>query len=276
MSSSHHNNMLQQTLALIRFYKPAGTFLLLFPCLCVIRYYGDDSLAQGKLALIFTIGAFIMRSAGCIINDICDRKIDAQVKRTKGRPLASGALSLGYAITVLLLLLALGLYLILSYLPMEAIYLCIIALVGVVIYPLSKRYFIAPQLVLGIVFNSGVFITYTTMSGDYDYPQRLYYLYLGLIFYTLYYDTVYAIADSDDDKKLGVKSLAVLTEPYSLHYCGLFLLLAIIMLAFASLGYALIWFGMITAVLLLLVSRGSINTAQFFNCQLLVGLMLLL
>ena len=174
------------------------------------------------LLVLFAVGAFVMRSAGCIVNDIWDRDIDARVERTAGRPLASGAISLTGAIITLAMMSAIGLGVLLQ-LNLTSIVLGLCSLPLIVLYPLAKRVTWWPQLVLGLVFNWGALLGWTAVTGAWPtLPSIL--LYLGCIAWTIGYDTIYAHQDKEDDLIAGVKSsalrLGTRTKPVlTLLYC---------------------------------------------------------
>jgi 4-hydroxybenzoate polyprenyltransferase len=191
-------------IALTRLDKPAGIYLLLLPCFWGLALAGGDSV---KDYLLFAVGAVVMRSAGCIINDIWDRKIDVRVARTKNRPIASGDVSIKQAFSVLFLLLFAGLGVLIS-LKLYVIILGFIFTIPVVVYPLMKRIMPIPQLFLGLTFNAGVLMGYVQVMGEITLPAVL--LYFAGVFWTLGYDTIYAMQDKDDDALIGVGSSALL------------------------------------------------------------------
>ena len=161
------------------------------------------------LIFLFAYGSFIMRSAGCIINDIIDIKFDKNVKRTKSRPLASENLEITDAIILFIIFISIGLSILLT-LNSTCILLGLIVFPLILIYPLMKRYTNLPQIFLAIVFNFSVLISWAAAKGEFDYQSLL--LYLACFFWTLGYDTIYACQDKEDDKKIGVKSLAIYLE----------------------------------------------------------------
>ncbi len=171
------------------------------------------------MLVLFSVGAFAMRGAGCIINDIWDRKIDAQVERTKHRPLASGAVSMREAAFLLVFLLSIGAGVLLS-LPPVVWEIALYSLPLVVLYPLMKRFFPLPQLFLGLTFNWGILVGWVAVKGTIDLAPLI--LYAAAVFWTLGYDTIYACQDAADDKKLGVKSAALTFGRYTrvaVHTC---------------------------------------------------------
>ena len=217
---------------LIRINKPTGIMLLMFPAIWSILIVLKEEI-DIYLILLFAYGSFIMRSAGCIINDIIDRKFDKNVKRTKSRPLASENLEITDAIILFIIFLSIGLSILLTLNP-TCILLGFIAFPLVLLYPLMKRYTYFPQLFLAIVFNFSILISWTAAKGIFDNQSLL--LYLACIFWTLGYDTIYAYQDKEDDKKIGVKSLAIYLEQniklwitlFYLCFVGIFSFLAIL------------------------------------------------
>jgi len=210
-------------LHLARADRPVGFWLLMWPC-----WWGAALATPGwpdpVLLLLFGAGAIVMRAAGCTINDIMDRDIDAQVERTRGRPLASGAIGLLGALIFLALLLAAGL-LILVQLDRAAILVGAGSLGLVAIYPFMKRVTHWPQLFLGLAFNWGVLVGWAAVRGELGLAPLL--LYAGAICWTIGYDTIYAHQDKADDVKIGVKSTALAfgdrTRPLLVLFYGLFL-----------------------------------------------------
>ena len=212
---------LKNFLILIRINKPTGIMLLMFPAIWSILIVLKEEI-DIYLILLFAYGSFIMRSAGCIINDIIDREFDKNVKRTKSRPLASEDLEITDAIILLIIFLSIGLSILLS-LNSTCILLGFIAFPLIFLYPLMKRFTYFPQLFLAIVFNFSVLISWTAAKGGFDIQSLL--LYLACIFWTLGYDTIYAYQDINDDKKIGIKSLAIYLENNIKFWVSLFYLL---------------------------------------------------
>lgn len=191
---------------LARFNKPAGTLLLWAPTAWAL-WIANNGHPSIKLITLFLFGTIFMRAAGCVVNDIADRRIDLHVKRTKNRPLTSGELSLQGALAFLLVLLLAALIILLQ-LPLVCFYFALLALAVTIIYPFCKRFFQCPQLVLGIAFSLGIPMTFAA-SGDLSNPA-IFYLLLINIAWILAYDTQYAMADRADDLRIGVKSSAIL------------------------------------------------------------------
>jgi len=203
---------LQPYAHLARLDKPIGTFLLLHPCLWSTALAAPiGSLPDVKLCTLFGIGSFIMRGAGCTINDMWDSQYDRNVERTKSRPLASGELSYNQAWMFLTLQLSAGLGVLVS-LPnvQDCVVWGVASLPLVATYPLMKRYTNYPQLVLGLTFNWGAIMGWVAVHGTSDIDWNVVGpLYASGVLWTLVYDTLYAHQDKSDDKKLGLKSTAL-------------------------------------------------------------------
>ncbi|WP_241664032.1 4-hydroxybenzoate octaprenyltransferase [Oecophyllibacter saccharovorans] len=189
---------------LARLDRPVGCWLLFLPGVYgLFLPAGVSDAARWKDVVLFAIGAVLMRSAGCVVNDIWDRKIDARVSRTANRPLASGALSLRQAFFLLAVLLLGGLAVLLQ-LPPICWALTPLALVLVALYPTAKRFTWWPQLIMGITFGFGAPMGYAAAHGTLDVTGLL--LYGGVILWQLGFDTVYGFQDMEDDARIGVKS----------------------------------------------------------------------
>ena len=193
---------------LLRLDNPLPIFLIFYPCFFGL-FLSQKSNFQWRLAFIFFVGSIIMRSAGCIINDLFDKDLDIAVERTKDRPLASNSLSILSALIILGLLLSCGLF-ILSHLNIKSILIGIFAMPIVVAYPLLKRFTYFPQVCLGIVWNIGILVSYLNVSNHLTIELLL--AYAGCVFWTIGYDTIYAFSDIIDDKKIGIKSMAIFLE----------------------------------------------------------------
>jgi 4-hydroxybenzoate polyprenyltransferase len=199
-------NKLAAVSDLIRLDKQYGTLLLLSPALWSL-FIASEGSPPVRLIVIFTLGAFLMRSAGCAINDIADRRVDALVARTQRRPLASGALSVKTAMAVFLILSVLAFSLVLM-LNTLTILLSIAALGLVGVYPFVKRVSHLPQAFLGIAFGWGAVMAWSAVNNTVALPAML--IFIANIFWSTAYDTVYALQDIDDDRRAGVKSTAIL------------------------------------------------------------------
>ena len=195
---------------LMRLDKPIGSLLLLWPTYWAL-FLSADGWPDVDILVIFTLGVFIMRSAGCVINDFADRKIDMHIIRTQGRPLATGEISSNSALVLfgLLLLIALGLVLQTNILTIK---LSLIALMLATLYPFTKRWTNLPQLVLGAAFGMSVPMAFSAQTGV--IPLTAWLVFIATLVWTLIYDTFYAMADRDEDLKVGVKSTAILFAKY--------------------------------------------------------------
>ncbi len=199
---------LQQYLKLIRVDKPIGAWLLFLPCLFGLALVSKNQNIYDiiYLAALFFIGSFLMRSSGCIINDIWDRNFDKDVERTKNRPIASGQISVRNAVIFLVILLFLSLLILLQF-NFETIILGFVSLVFVAIYPLMKRLTFYPQIFLGLTLNLGILFASTAILGKITFASLV--LYVANIIWTIIYDTIYGYQDLEDDLKIGVKSTAI-------------------------------------------------------------------
>lgn len=204
--ASQFMNKIRDYLQLIRFNKPIGSLLLLWPALTAL-FIASGGHPSAKNVFIFTVGVFIMRSAGCILNDYLDRDFDRKVKRTADRPLAQGKISKKGALVFMLLLLVVAFILVL-HTSRLTILLSLVALVLTSCYPWMKRITQWPQIWLGMTFNFGIIMAYSAANHPLDLSCWL--LYLAAIIITVAYDTFYAMVDHDDDIKIGIKSTAIL------------------------------------------------------------------
>jgi 4-hydroxybenzoate polyprenyltransferase len=190
-----------------RWDRPIGIWLLFWPCAWGLLLAPTFKILLPEQQIyflgLFFMGAILLRGAGCTLNDILDRKLDAQVERTKYRPLPSGQLSVLNAFIFLLLQLSAGLWVFLQLSPLAMI-LSAAAVPLVALYPMMKRITYWPQLFLGLVFNSGVLIAWATLENNITLTPLIFYL--AGVLWTLAYDSVYAFLDSQDDVKIGVKS----------------------------------------------------------------------
>jgi 4-hydroxybenzoate polyprenyltransferase len=197
--------------SLIRLNKPSGAFLLFLPCAYSILIFAQNA-DDFKHLLTFFVGSMLMRSAGCIINDIFDKNFDTLVARTAMRPIATRSVSVSTAATLLALLLILS-FLLLIQLPITAIKIGTFSLIPVILYPLVKRFSYFPQVFLGFTFNIGALVVAASILHKLTDASIL--VYLGCIFWTMGYDTIYGFMDIADDKKIGIKSLSIKIEHYA-------------------------------------------------------------
>jgi 4-hydroxybenzoate polyprenyltransferase len=243
---------LKPWLRLMRADRPIGAWLLMWPCwwsvALSVRFEDDspDIWSDVRLLLLFMAGAFAMRSAGCIYNDIIDRDIDAKVARTKSRPLASGQISLGGAIACTLALCLVGLAVLLQF-NTFAVALGFGSVGIVLIYPLMKRVTFWPQAVLGMAFSYGALMGWAAYWGELALAPIV--LYAASIAWTIGYDTIYAHQDKEDDILIGLKSTALRFGSNTPAWLSLFFGITIGGLAFAgwSVGAGLWFFGGLAA-----------------------------
>jgi 4-hydroxybenzoate polyprenyltransferase len=224
-------NQLNLFVELTRLKKPIGYMLLFWPCAwgLTLVYNFSESLDKYFFYLIlFFLGSILMRSAGCIVNDILDRKFDKKVSRTKNRPIASGKISvhlaLFYAITLCFFA-----FLVLINFNYFTIIMALGSMPLAFTYPLMKRYTYWPQLFLGITFNYGLILGWTSISGQLDMIPIIFYL--GAIFWTLGYDTIYGFQDIKDDEIIGLKSTSIKFKGTARLFLIICYLILIILLA---------------------------------------------
>lgn len=219
-------NKLALYFRLIRLDKPIGTVLLLWPTLCAL-WLAQQGVPDWRLLLIFVLGTFLMRSAGCAINDYADQDIDKFVKRTAERPITSGRISGKEALGVAGVLTVAAFCLIL---PLNALtkQLSVAAVIIAATYPYFKRFFAIPQAYLGIAFGFGIPMGFAAITDS--VPAVAWLLLVGNVFWAVAYDTEYAMVDRDDDLKIGIKTSAITFGRYDV---------AIIMLCYAV--FLLLW-----------------------------------
>jgi len=222
-------------LRLSRADRPIGTWLLYLPCLWGIALAclatGTASLFTLWIAIGCGIGAFLMRGAGCTWNDITDRKIDAQVARTRSRPIPSGQVTVKGAVIWMGLQALVALFILLTF-PWAAIGLGVLSLLPVAVYPFAKRFTWWPQVFLGLAFNWGALLAWAAQTGSIAWPAFV--AYLAGIAWTLFYDTIYAHQDTEDDALIGVKSTARLFGDETAKWLRMFLLATVGLLGFAA------------------------------------------
>ena len=265
-------------IGITRLDKPIGIYLLLWPALIALLISSDAFINYSYLIIII-VGSILVRSTGCVINDIFDMEFDKQVKRTKDRPLASGQLSKREAYFIFFLLSLFSLLLV-SSLGKQALLICLFFAIFIVSYPLTKRFLKIPQLFLGVTFGSCIPIVFSMNEKLFDVSMWI--LYLANFFWIVAYDSFYAMSDYDDDKKLGVNSSITYWEEKSQNFIILFQSLSIIFFIF--LGYindlSFIWYlAIFFAVLLFyyqhLLARNNQHLKAFKNNNF-IGLLFLL
>lgn len=220
-------------LALIRWDRPAGWLLLLWPTLGAL-WVAAGGFPGWHLLGVFVLGTILMRSAGCCVNDVADRDFDKHVKRTAGRPVTTGAVSVKEALALgaVLALLAFALVLTTNTITVG---LSAAALAVTLAYPYAKRYVSMPQAVLGIAFGMGIPMAFAAVRGD--LPPLAWLLMLGNLFWVLAYDTEYAMVDRDDDLRLGIKTSAITLGMWDVPVVMLFYLAFISIWTLALMDY---------------------------------------
>ncbi len=194
---------------LTRLKKPIGFMLLFWPCAWGLTIAYDFSNGTDKYLfylILFLFGSILMRSAGCIVNDIADKDFDKNVERTKNRPIPAGKISIKLASTYSIILCALAFVVLINF-NFITIILAIASMPLAFSYPLMKRFTYWPQLFLGITFNYGLLLGWTSINEDISFLPMIFYL--GAIFWTLGYDTIYGFQDIEDDEIIGVKSTSI-------------------------------------------------------------------
>lgn len=254
-------------LRLNKLSRHTGYMLVFLPCVFGVGLYGDWKSSWREVVLFF-LGAVIMRGAGCIINDIFDRNIDKNVERTKNRPIADGRIKIGRALIIFMVLSLCGLV-VLAQFSWNAILVGFVSMFLLLTYPLVKRLTFWPQAYLGLTFNIGVFIAVMNSRDQITYASIL--LYVGCIFWTLYYDTLYAFADIKDDKKIGVKSLARFLESRNYRlWLGFFAIIAdiIISCSFIITGHSIILVlaGFVCAAVFVFFQINALNIRDSAGC----------
>ena len=280
MMSEHIKNYL----VLMRLPRPIGIYLLLWPTLWAL-WFAADGFPEQRILLIFIAGVVLMRSAGCVINDYFDRKIDSLVARTKNRPIASGRVSPAEAIVLFIVLLVLAFLLVLQTNKLT-VYMAVVALFLAISYPIMKRIHSLPQAHLGLAFGWAIPMAYTAQTNALP-PLEGWLLYVAGICWSVAYDTMYAMADRHDDKAIGVKSSALLFGKHDRPLIAAFQLSTLVFLFIAGYLKALGGFyygGLIVAMIFfvyqqyLLRNRSpelclrAFNNNNYFGMAVFVGL----
>ena len=236
-SSTESMSTLKGLWLLMRMDKPVGIYLLLWPTLWAL-WLASLGMPEVDVLVIFVLGVVVMRAAGCVINDIADRKIDGHVKRTQARPLISGVITLKQAWLCFFGLLLIALLLVLQ-LNIQTVYLSFVAVLLASAYPFMKRYTQLPQVVLGAAFSWAIPMAF--MAVNQHVPSWIWWLYVANLAWTVAYDTQYAMVDRDDDLKIGVKSTAILFGSYDRLWIGVLQIIAIGCLAIMGTLLQLPW-----------------------------------
>jgi 4-hydroxybenzoate polyprenyltransferase len=206
-------------LVLVRMDRPIGALLLLWPTWWALWLAGNDAWPRWKYLVVFTVGVFVMRAAGCAMNDFADRKLDPLVARTAGRPLAAGRVKPWEAVTTFVVLCLIGFGLVLAFTNRLTIYLSFAGAALALLYPFTKRYTQLPQVVLGAAFGWGIPMAFAAITNG--VPPVAWLLFLGNILFSVIYDTEYAMVDRDDDLRAGAKSTAILFGEADLPIIGI-------------------------------------------------------
>ena len=238
-------------ISIMRLDRPIGYLLLFYPICFSLFAFSDQNIDVLSLLIIFLIGSIAMRSAGCIINDLLDRDIDMKVQRTQTRPLVSNSLSIKKSIICLITLLSIGL-IVLTQLNLPSIILALVIVPLVFLYPLAKRYFFLPQFILAFTYNWGCLIGWSSLDSPSGFSD-VSLLFISLILWTIIYDTVYATQDEEDDKKLSLKSSAILFGKSKLIILNFFLLAMYTFLIFfgKNVGFNFLYFTFLIFLLVL-------------------------
>lgn len=262
MQVSHR---LQNYARLMRLDKPVGIFLLLWPTLWALWLAGKGKPAD-KLLLIFVLGVVLMRSAGCVINDFIDRHLDCHVTRTKARPLAAGNVLPLEALLLVFLLLSCAFVLVL-FCNTLTIRLAFIGAGLAFIYPMLKRITHLPQLGLGVAFTWGVPMAFAAQTGNLSF--QVFVLFLTGLVWPIIYDTMYAMADREDDVKIGIKSTAILFNSMDKMIIGLLQCLFLVMLVVVGLMFklhAVYYASLLVVAVLFVFQQWLIRTNDRTRC----------
>ena len=230
---------------LTRLKRPIGYMLLFWPCLWGLTIAYNFSMNIQffmKYALLFFLGAILMRSAGCIVNDIFDKNFDSKVERTKNRPIASGEVSIKLGTLYTLILCGIAFIVLLQF-NLFTIILALVSMPLAFTYPLMKRFTYWPQLFLGVTFNYGLILGWTSINSEISIVPMIFYL--GAIFWTLGYDTIYGFQDIKDDEIIGVKSTSLKFKNNPKFFIFLCYLIFIVVLTYLGIlmNFNKIYFG---------------------------------
>ena len=279
-------NQLKLFIELTRLNKPIGFMLLFWPCAwgLTIAYDFNSSLNTYFFYLtLFFLGSVLMRSAGCIVNDILDKEFDSKVFRTKNRPIASGNVTIKLAIIYSLVLCFLALLILLNF-NFFTIILALGSMPLAFTYPLMKRFTYWPQLFLGITFNYGLILGWTSIHSEFNLAPIIFYL--GAIFWTLGYDTIYGYQDIKDDEIIGLKSTSIKfkNKPYTFLFICYFVYLVSLLISgyllnfnkISLLIFILILIHMLYFQLKKLIIDNSISCLKIFKSNNILGLIVLI
>ncbi|MDB4856499.1 4-hydroxybenzoate octaprenyltransferase [Gammaproteobacteria bacterium] len=259
-------NKIQGFIELTRLDKPVGIYLLFWPSFIGLLLGAiDRGSIEFKNYFILIIGTVLVRSCGCIINDINDYKFDRLVSRTKNRPLASGKMGMTEAWLYFILLATLSLCL-LFFVPLYTIYASLVVAVFIMIYPLTKRFLKAPQFFLGITFGSGTIIAFSLVSSDFSLSLLI--LFIGTVLWIISFDTIYAFEDITDDLKIGINSTPILWGDQALNiskYLHLAFYVSLAMIGFINKFSLFFLLVLIVLLGLYIHQRRLINNDQYLD-----------
>ena len=255
---------------LTRLKKPIGFMLLFWPCLWGLTIafdFSKDIQIFIKYLLLFFLGSVLMRSAGCIINDVFDKDYDNKVERTKSRPIASGAISVKLALLYSIILCLIAFFVLIQF-NLFTILLALGSMPLAFTYPLMKRFTYWPQLFLGITFNYGLILGWTSINSQIDALPVIFYI--GAIFWTLGYDTIYGYQDIKDDEIIGVKSTSIKFKKNPKIFitgCFLIFILCLLYIGYKMTFSSIYFFGIVIISLHLLVYQIKfLNINDQFSC----------
>ena len=263
-------NQLNLFIELTRLKKPIGFMLLFWPCIWGLTLVYDFSSSLNNYifySLLFLAGSILMRSAGCIVNDIADKNFDQKVERTKNRPIASGKVSVKLALIYSIALCGLA-FLVLINFNKFTIYMALLSMPLAFTYPLMKRITYWPQLFLGITFNYGLVLAWISVSNDISLVSIVFYA--GAIFWTLGYDTIYGFQDIKDDEIIGVKSTSIKfkNDPKKfLLFCYLIFIISLIFVGIKmNFKFYYFIFLILPAIQLFIFQIKKLDISNTFNC----------
>ena len=257
---------LTQYWRLMRAHRPIGTLLLLWPTLWAL-WLAADGTPPWSVLIIFVLGTFFMRSAGCVINDVADRHFDGHVARTKDRPLVAGWVSVREAITVFVILLTLSAVTVLPIITPLLAGLAMIAAFLAASYPFTKRFFAIPQGYLGIAFGFGIPMAFAAILST--VPAVAWWMLLANVFWAVAYDTEYAMVDRPDDLKIGIKTSAITFGRYDV--AAVMACYGLTLAILAGVGFAMglgwsYWLGLLAAAGIAIYHYGLIKDRDTGRC----------
>ena len=257
---------LTQYWRLMRAHRPIGTLLLLWPTLWAL-WLAADGTPPWSVLIIFVLGTFFMRSAGCVINDVADRHFDGHVARTKDRPLVAGWVSVREAITVFVILLTLSAVTVLPIITPLLAGLAVIAAFLAASYPFTKRFLAIPQGYLGIAFGFGIPMAFAAILGT--VPAVAWWMLLANVFWAVAYDTEYAMVDRPDDLKIGIKTSAITFGRFDV--AAVMACYGLTLAILAGVGFAMglgwsYWLGLLAAAGIAIYHYGLIKDRDTGRC----------